>query len=82
MSENAAPAEFEGVDKALKGSLKGRDYDETRRILYGRAYPELNIPEAKQRATDGNFELQGYQVAAELEQLRPPRLVRHFSKPC
>ncbi|PIO70152.1 hydrolase, carbon-nitrogen family [Teladorsagia circumcincta] len=77
MSENAQPAEFEGVDKALKSALKGKDYEETRRILYGRAYPELPIPEeAKQRAADGNFELQGYQVTAEPEQLRPPRIVR------
>ncbi|XGW12927.1 hypothetical protein V3C99_013517, partial [Haemonchus contortus] len=73
----SSTVEFEGVESALKKSLQGKDYDEVRRILYGRAYPELPIPEeAKVRANDGNFELQAYEVTAQSEQLRPPRKVR------
>ncbi|KAK5980641.1 hypothetical protein GCK32_014852, partial [Trichostrongylus colubriformis] len=77
--EMSATEEFEGVEVALKNSLQGRDYEEVRRILYGRAYPELQIcGEAKARANEGNFELQGYEISAQHEQLRPPRIVGSF----
>ncbi|KAK6058545.1 hypothetical protein COOONC_03882 [Cooperia oncophora] len=71
--------EFDSVEVALKSCLKGRDYEEVRRILYGREHPELQIPpEAKSRANEGNFELQAYEITAQPEQLRPPRIVRVF----
>ncbi|KAK6736172.1 hypothetical protein RB195_019069 [Necator americanus] len=73
----AAQSEFESVENSLKAHLPGREYDEVRRILYGRAYPELPIPpEAKETAARHNFEIQAYEISAQEEQLRAPRKVR------
>ncbi|KHJ99650.1 hypothetical protein OESDEN_00367 [Oesophagostomum dentatum] len=70
-------AEFESVEASLKKNLSGKEYDEVRRILYGRAYPELEFPDgAKVIAEKNNFELQGYIISAQEEQLRAPRKVR------
>ncbi|KIH58815.1 hydrolase, carbon-nitrogen family, partial [Ancylostoma duodenale] len=68
---------FESVEASLKSHLQGKDYDEVRRILYGRAYPELKIPaDARQMAEKGGYEIQGYEISAQPEQLRAPRKVR------
>ncbi|EYC05331.1 hypothetical protein Y032_0082g1524 [Ancylostoma ceylanicum] len=68
---------FESVEASLKAHLQGKDYDEVRRILYGRAYPELKISaEARQMAEKGGYEIQGYEISAQPEQLRAPRKVR------
>ncbi|KHJ99648.1 hypothetical protein OESDEN_00365 [Oesophagostomum dentatum] len=67
---------FESVEASLKKNLTGKEYDEVRRILYGRAYPELHFPdEAMQIAEKNNFDMQGYIVSAQEEQLRAPRKV-------
>ncbi|KAL6734648.1 hypothetical protein Aduo_005165 [Ancylostoma duodenale] len=73
----AAPVEFEGVETSLKARLQGKEYDEVRRILYGRAYPELQISsDARQMAEKGGYEVQGYEISAQPEQLRAPKKVR------
>ncbi|VDM81536.1 unnamed protein product [Strongylus vulgaris] len=71
-------SEFDSVELTLQKHLTGKDYEEVRRILYGRAYPELQFPEeAKALAAKHNFELQGYSISASEEQLRAPRKVRN-----
>uniref|UniRef100_A0A0K0DAQ5 Beta-ureidopropionase n=1 Tax=Angiostrongylus cantonensis TaxID=6313 RepID=A0A0K0DAQ5_ANGCA len=73
----SAQKEFDGIEAVMEESLKGRNYDEVRRILYGRAYPELELSqESKDLAVNGNFELKAYSISAQAEQLRAPRRVR------
>ncbi|KHJ99645.1 hydrolase, carbon-nitrogen family [Oesophagostomum dentatum] len=72
----ASSFNLDSVDEALK-ELKGPVYDEVHRVLYGRSHPELEIPkEAKEIAEKNNFDLRGYVITAEPEQLRAPRKVR------
>ncbi|KIH42697.1 hypothetical protein ANCDUO_27314 [Ancylostoma duodenale] len=75
VASGGGPA-FESVEVSLKSHFQGKDYDEVRRILYGRAYPELKIPaDARQMAEKGGYEIQGYEISAQPEQLRAPRKV-------
>ncbi|CAI5443155.1 unnamed protein product [Caenorhabditis angaria] len=68
---------FESVEKALAEKLEGVQLDEVTRILYGRKYPSLSIPDsATQLASTGNFQLSAYTISASPEQTRAPRLVR------
>ncbi|KAJ1369527.1 hypothetical protein KIN20_031011 [Parelaphostrongylus tenuis] len=73
----SAQKEFDGIETILKESLEDRHYEEICRILYGRAYPELELSqEAISCAANGKFELKAYSVSAQPEQLRAPRKVR------
>ncbi|KAK6738530.1 hypothetical protein RB195_020561 [Necator americanus] len=73
----SSPFDFDSVDAALKEALKGPAYEEVHRILYGRSHPELQIPkDALEIATKNNFDIRGYEITAEPEQLRAPRKVK------
>ncbi|CAI4224163.1 unnamed protein product [Auanema sp. JU1783] len=72
----ATKKEFEGVHEALK-QLPADVQDETHRILFGRKYQELDVSaEVKDIALKHDFEIKGYIISAQSEQLRSPRLTR------
>ncbi|CAJ0582452.1 unnamed protein product, partial [Mesorhabditis spiculigera] len=72
-----AGVEFEGLEGALEKALSGRELDEVTRILYGKRIPALEIPaKALDAAEKASFEIKGFTVEAQREQLRAPRKVR------
>lgn len=65
------------VDNALREAMKGPEFDEVWRILYGRKHSELAVSnDALIIATKNNFDLRAYEITALPEHLRPPRKVR------
>ncbi|KAJ1369528.1 hypothetical protein KIN20_031012 [Parelaphostrongylus tenuis] len=68
---------LDSVAIALKEGLKGPEYDEVRRILYGRKHSELEVSnDALSIAIKNNFDLRAFEITAQPEHLRPPRKVR------
>lgn len=69
--------ELESLESLLTNNLSGSDLSEARRLLYGRDLEALEIPpEAKSRAEKGKFDVAGYQILAQEENLRQKRIVR------
>lgn len=72
-----ASQQFESVEKILKEHLPPEEYQKVRGVLYGKECSTLEFsPEAIAQANEHNFELKGYAMAADKEELRPARLVR------
>ena len=66
--------ELESLESLLTTSLSGGDLAEARRILYGRELKPLVISDdAKANAEAGNFEIAGYEIPAQEEDLRAKR---------
>lgn len=70
--------EFVSLEESLKAHLPQSEYDEIRRILYGKPSTKLELPEAQKLAEAGQFELQAYSMAqnAAGEQGRRPNITR------
>lgn len=72
-----ANQEFESVEKILTEHLPPEDFQKVRGVLYGKECAALDLdPEAIALATEHKFELKGYRMTAEKEEMRPPRVVR------
>ena len=69
---------FKSLEESLKANLPEEDYNEARRILYGKATNDIPIPEAAQEnAASKNFEIKAFSMATGVsEQLRPERKVK------
>lgn len=69
--------QLDSVDAALKEALTGPALEEVQRIVYGRTPSELELPkEALVIASKNGFDLKGYEITAENEEMRAPRKVR------
>jgi len=70
--------EFKSLEESLEKNLPKEDYDEVRRILYGKNVEKLECPEAARLAEAGNFEFKAYSLAhtTAKEQGRKANLVR------
>lgn len=72
-----AQTEFESIEKILESHLPPEDYEKVRGVLYGTECSKLQFSgEPVDHARNHDFELKGYKVAADSEELRPPRIVR------
>ncbi|XP_071499569.1 beta-ureidopropionase-like [Diadema antillarum] len=70
-------AELESIEKILEEHLPADKLEAVNRILYGSSARVLALPsEAAALGEKKNFEVKGYQILAQPEQLRSPRLVR------
>ncbi|XP_033030409.1 beta-ureidopropionase [Lacerta agilis] len=70
-------AGLDSLEECLERYLPPAELAEAKRILYGEAVRQLDLPSAAlSAATEREFDLQGYGFGAEPEQLRPPRIVR------
>ncbi|CAI5797467.1 beta-ureidopropionase isoform X1 [Podarcis lilfordi] len=70
-------AGLDSLEECLERHLPPAELAEAKRILYGEAVRQLDLPSAAlSAATEREFDLQGYGFGAEPEQLRPPRIVR------
>ncbi|XP_033117000.1 beta-ureidopropionase-like isoform X2 [Anneissia japonica] len=70
-------AEVESVDAILRENIPAETCEQVLTILYGKKARVLELPEdAKQAAREKDFELLGYAIDAQQEQLRSPRIVR------
>ena len=56
-------AEFCSLEESLKAHLPQQDFDEVRRILYGKPSTKLELPEAQKLAENAKFEFQAYSMA-------------------
>uniref|UniRef100_A0A0N5A2H5 Beta-ureidopropionase n=1 Tax=Parastrongyloides trichosuri TaxID=131310 RepID=A0A0N5A2H5_PARTI len=66
-----------GLEDILERNLVGEDLEEAWRLIYGKRINKLSFnDEVLQLCHDNNFEIKGFQIDAEKEQLRPPRLVK------
>ncbi|EEC14098.1 beta-ureidopropionase, putative [Ixodes scapularis] len=73
----AGQEEFESVEKILKEHLPAEEHEKVRAVLYGRDCSPLEFSsDALGQAKQHKFELKGYKMAAEREELRPARVVR------
>ncbi|CAF1020859.1 unnamed protein product [Didymodactylos carnosus] len=69
--------EFESLESALKGHLPVDILEKVHTLVYGPNSSEIQMPEnALKIAKEKNFELHGYRISAQQEQLRSPRIVR------
>lgn len=70
--------EFKSLEESLQANLPKEDYDEVRRILYGKPTQQLKCEEAELLAKKGDFEFKSYSLAhnTAAEQGRKPNLVR------
>ena len=68
---------FKSLEESLQKHLPDEDYQEVRRILYGKATTQRDIPQsALESATAQNFEIKSFAMAPGVsEQLRPERKV-------
>ena len=57
------------IKNRLKANLPEQDYNEVRRILYGKPCAELDCQEAKKLAEAGNFEFQECFIKFFVEQV-------------
>ncbi|XP_037566642.1 beta-ureidopropionase-like isoform X1 [Dermacentor silvarum] len=72
-----ASQEFESVEKILTEHLPPEELQKVRGVLYGKECAALDFDsEALALATEHKFELKGYRMVAEKEEMRPPRVVR------
>ena len=55
--------EFKSLEESLEKHLPKEDYDEVRRILYGKNVEKLACPEAERLAEAGKFEFKAYSLA-------------------
>lgn len=71
-------AEFCSLEESLKAHLPQQDFDEVRRILYGKPSTKLELAEAQKLAENGKFEFQAYSMAqnAAAEQGRRANVTR------
>ena len=69
---------FESVEKSLKTHLPDDEYQQVRRILYGKDCKELTCVEAEKLAAQHNFEFKAYSMVHNTneEQMRPRNLVK------
>jgi beta-ureidopropionase len=68
---------FVSLDKCLEKYIPNEELANVKKILYGKDSPVLNFPKlAEESAAEKDFELSGYSMLAEPEELRQPRLVR------
>ena len=69
---------FESVEKSLKTHLPDDEYNQVRRILYGKDCKELNLVEAEKMAAENNFEFKAYSMVdnTNREQSRSRNLVK------
>lgn len=70
--------EFVSLEESLKAHLPQAEYDEIRRILYGKPATKLELPESQKIADAEGFEFQAYSMAqnAASEQGRRPNVTR------
>ena len=59
---------FESVEKSLKTHLPDDEYNQVRRILYGKDCKELNLVEAEKMAAENNFEFKAYSMVDNTSQ--------------
>ncbi|KAL3185923.1 hypothetical protein MRX96_028795 [Rhipicephalus microplus] len=72
-----ASQEFESVEKILTEHLPPEEYQKVRGVLYGKECAALDLDrEALALAEEHKFEIKGYKMTAEKEEMRPPRVVR------
>jgi hypothetical protein len=71
--------EFKSLEESLEKNLPKEDYDEVRRILYGKNVEKLECPEAARLAEAGNFEFKAYSLAHTTAK-EQGRKVSHFFK--
>ncbi|XP_064460355.1 beta-ureidopropionase-like [Ornithodoros turicata] len=72
-----AEVSFESVESVLEKNLPPEDYEKVRNVIYGRECSNLELnPEAVEQSKNHSFELKGYKITADVEELRPPRIVR------
>ena len=69
---------FESVESSLKAHLPEAEYDQVRRILYGKDCAEISAPLAEKIAADNDFELKAYSMVSNVgeEQNRARNIVR------
>ena len=69
---------FESLENSLKAHLPEAEYDQVRRILYGKDCTELSLSEAQNIATENDFELKGFSMVQNVsqEQNRSRNIVR------
>jgi len=80
VSDDGTLAGDDSVDAVLEKHLKGDALSEVKRALYGwnrgKSVAEMEIsPKAKKMASDGDFDIKGYEFFAAQEELRPQRIV-------
>lgn len=69
--------ELNSVESVLNAYVPEKEREEVRRILFGRKAEALVLPEgAHEIAKKLDFELAGYRIPAQAEELRHPRIVR------
>lgn len=73
-----ADDEFASLDTIIKKSLPPADYQEFKRIYYGRTDDNVIIlkPNTVTSATAANFEVNAYSFTARQEETRLPRIIR------
>lgn len=73
-----ADDEFASLDTIIKKSLPPTDYQEFKRIYYGRTDDNIIIlkPTTVTSATAANFEVNAYSFTARQEETRLPRIIR------
>ena len=69
--------ELKSLEESLEKNLPKEDYDEVRRILYGKNVEKLECPEAVGLAEAGNFEFKAYSLAHTTAK-EQGRKVSHF----
>lgn len=70
-------ASIDNIDEVLKKYLPSDELRFVNRILYGRPWTPLAVPDEVQKlSVDEDFEVRGWQLPCPEEQLRPPRVVR------
>ena len=74
---DAKSGELSSVEAVLNKYLPEKEREEVRRILFGAKAQSLELPEsAKAIAKKLDFDLVGYKINAQKEELRHPRIVR------
>jgi len=69
-------AELASVESVLEKHLPEEELGEVKRILYGRPARPMKISEeAQNRASEGGYEIAGWEIDAQQEETRPPRKV-------
>lgn len=65
------------VEDVLEGFVPEKERAEVKRVLYGSPAAKLHLPESAHAiAKKLDFELAGYKIHAQKEELRHPRIVR------
>ena len=59
---------FESVESSLKAHLPEAEYDQVRRILYGKECAEISAPLAEKIAAENDFELKAYSMVSNVEE--------------